>query len=53
MEEDPIQHHFETAEQQRDAAALGMWIFLGTEVLFFGALFMAYTYLRWANPVAV
>ncbi|MCX6967211.1 MAG: cytochrome c oxidase subunit 3, partial [Verrucomicrobia bacterium] len=46
-------HHFETAEQQRDAAALGMWIFLGTEVLFFGALFMAYTYLRWANPVAV
>ena len=53
MEEEPIQHHFETAEQQRDAAALGMWIFLGTEVLFFGALFMAYTFLRWSNPAAV
>lgn len=53
MEEEPINHHFGTAEQQREAAALGMWIFLATEVLFFGALFMAYTFLRWASPAAV
>ena len=49
----PIERHFQTAEQQRDASTLGMWIFLGTEVLFFGALFMAYTFLRWSSPLAV
>ena len=49
----PHAHHFETAEQQREAALFGMWIFLGTEVLFFGALFLAYTFLRWASPAAV
>lgn len=49
----PTEHHFATADQQRDAAMLGMWIFLGTEVLFFGALFLAYTFLRWASPAAV
>lgn len=53
MEEEPIKHHFETADQQRDASTLGMWIFLGTEVLFFGALFMAYTFLCWSSPSAV
>ena len=45
--------HFESSEQQRDTAIFGMWIFLGTEVLFFGGLFMAYTFLRWASPNAV
>ncbi len=34
---------FETLEQQKDSAALGMWVFLVTEVLFFGGLFMTYT----------
>jgi cytochrome c oxidase subunit 3 len=35
--------HFETLEQQKESAALGMWVFLVTEVLFFGGLFMTYT----------
>ncbi len=41
-------HHFATEEQQRDSASLGMWIFLATEVMFFGGLFCAYlVYRRW------
>src|SRR5208283_1036013 len=41
-------HHFVDEEQQRDAASLGMWVFLGTEVMFFGGLFCAYlVYRRW------
>jgi heme/copper-type cytochrome/quinol oxidase subunit 1 len=38
-----LQHHFETMQQQKEASTLGMWVFLLTEVLFFGGLFMAYT----------
>src|SRR5689334_18107717 len=37
---------FESFERREDAARLGMWIFLGTEILFFGPLFAAYTYGR-------
>ena len=41
-----LQHHFDTMAQQREAATLGMWVFLLTEVLFFGGLFIAYTVYR-------
>lgn len=41
---------FKTVEQQRDTATLGMWVFLSTEVLFFGGLFMAYTVNRDLHP---
>jgi len=41
-----LQHHFETMEQQKEASTLGMWVFLLTEVLFFGGLFMAYLLYR-------
>jgi cytochrome c oxidase subunit III len=34
---------FETLEQQKDTATLGMWIFLVTEVMFFGGIMLAYT----------
>ncbi len=44
--------HFKTLEQQRETASLGMWIFLVTEVMFFGAIFLAYTVNRHANPFA-
>src|SRR5689334_15596478 len=37
-------------EQQHAAAKLGMWIFLATEVLFFGGLFLAYTVYRYLYP---
>jgi len=44
-----LQHQFDSLEQQKDASTLGMWIFLVTEVLFFGGLFLAYTIYRWQN----
>ncbi|HVO91008.1 MAG TPA: cytochrome c oxidase subunit 3, partial [Casimicrobiaceae bacterium] len=44
--------HFDDADQQRAAATLGMWVFLTTETLFFGALFFAYTIARSAYPDA-
>ena len=42
--------HFETLEQQREAASLGMWVFLITEVMFFGGLFTAYVVYRGLFP---
>jgi cytochrome c oxidase subunit III len=34
---------FKTLSQQKDTATLGMWIFLVTEVMFFGGIMLAYT----------
>ena len=45
-------HHFDSVEQQREAATLGMWVFLVTEVMFFGGLFMAYLLYRFLYPDA-
>jgi cytochrome c oxidase subunit 3 len=42
----PLAHHFENLEQQKEASTLGMWVFLVTEVLFFGGLFAAYAVYR-------
>lgn len=47
-----LAHHFSDIEQQREANTLGMWAFLATEVLFFGALFAAYLVYRSAYPAA-
>jgi cytochrome c oxidase subunit 3 len=41
-----LQHHFDTLDQQLYASTFGMWVFLVTEVLFFGGLFMAYILYR-------
>ena len=41
-----LQHHFDTMSQQKEAAVLGMWVFLLTEILFFGGLFVAYMIYR-------
>ena len=43
-------HQFDDPQQQRQAGELGMWVFLATEVLFFGGLFAAYTVYRLAYP---
>jgi cytochrome c oxidase subunit III len=43
---------FDDAEQQRTASNLGIWIFLATEILFFGVLFAAYTITRVRFPEA-
>ena len=40
-------HHFATEEQQKNAASLGMWIFLATEIMFFGGMFCAYLIYRY------
>ncbi|PYI82664.1 MAG: cytochrome oxidase subunit III [Verrucomicrobia bacterium] len=45
-----VAEQFEDAEQQFEAAHLGMWTFLATEILFFGGLFMAYITYRHAYP---
>jgi cytochrome c oxidase subunit 3 len=41
-----LQHHFDNMTQQFEASNLGMWVFLATEVLFFGGVFAAYTVYR-------
>ncbi len=45
-----LQHHFADAEQQRESAKLGMWIFLVTEVLLFSGLFVFYAVYRALHP---
>lgn len=45
-----LQHHFSDAEQQKESAKFGMWIFLLTEILLFGGLFCAYAVFRAWNP---
>ena len=47
-----LQHHFENMEQQREAGTLGMWIFLVTEIMFFGGMFLAYALYRTLYPAA-
>src|SRR6184192_2944763 len=47
-----VAHQFDDAGQQKLAAELGMWIFLATEVMFFGGLILAYTAYRYLNPTA-
>jgi cytochrome c oxidase subunit 3 len=41
-----LRHHFRDLEAQKEASSLGMWIFLVTEVLFFGGMFTAYVVYR-------
>ena len=47
-----LAHHFADLEQQKEAASLGMWLFLVTEVLFFGGLFAVYSVYRSWYPEA-
>jgi len=43
-------HHFDTPNQQFDAAKLGMWVFIVTEILMFGGLFVAYLIYKSHEP---
>jgi cytochrome c oxidase subunit 3 len=47
-----LQHHFATFEQQFDAAKIGMWLFLATEILLFGGLFVGFALMQSAHPAA-
>ena len=47
-----LEHHFDSYEQQRETASLGMWLFIAQEMLFFGGLFTAYIIFRHMFPDA-
>ena len=47
-----LAHHFEDLGGQKEAASLGMWLFIAQEVMFFGGLFLAYTVYRNLYPAA-
>jgi cytochrome c oxidase subunit 3 len=47
-----LAHQFDSLAQQKEAATLGMWVFLVTEVLFFGGLFATYAIYRAWYPEA-
>ena len=46
----PLADHFLEPTQQVEAGKLGMWLFLATEVLFFGGLFVAYAIFHSLHP---
>lgn len=47
-----LEHQFEDLGQQREAATLGMWVFLATEILIFGALFTGLAVYRVLYPIS-
>src|SRR4051794_4269971 len=47
-----LAHQFGSLDEQKEAATLGMWVFLVTEVLFFGGLFATYLVYRTWYPAA-
>ena len=47
-----LQHHFTMPEQQADASKIGMWLFLVTEILLFGGLFVGFALMQSRHPEA-
>jgi cytochrome c oxidase subunit 3 len=47
-----VAHQFDDLAQQKEASTLGMWAFLGTEIMFFGGAFLLYSIYRHAYPEA-
>ena len=45
-----LAHHFDSYDQQRESATLGMWLFIAQEIMFFGGLFLTYAVYRWKYP---
>lgn len=45
-------HHFDTMEQEHEAGKQGVWLFMGTEIMMFGALFCGYALYRTIYPEA-
>ncbi|MGI9115433.1 MAG: cytochrome oxidase subunit III [Chthoniobacterales bacterium] len=48
----PVEHQFDDAQQQREAATMGMWLFIATEILLFGGMLLGYTAYRYTYPQA-
>ena len=47
-----LKHHFDDSAQQLESSTLGMWVFLLTEIMFFGGMFGGYTVYRNMYPGA-
>jgi cytochrome c oxidase subunit III len=45
-----LAHHFDDIVQQHESVSLGMWIFLLTEIMFFGGIFFTYAVYRYLYP---
>jgi len=50
VETPALREQFDTPEQQKESSTFGMWVFLITEVMFFGGMFLAYTIYRNTYP---
>jgi len=48
----PLKDQFTSLDQQYETSKLGMWVFLVTEILFFGGLFAGYALYRTLYPEA-
>lgn len=46
----PLAHHFKDMDQQFDAAKMGIWVFICTEILMFGGLFVGYILMHGLYP---
>ncbi|HWD18657.1 MAG TPA: cytochrome c oxidase subunit 3 [Verrucomicrobiae bacterium] len=51
MSEGILKEQFDSLEQQHDASRLGLWLFLATEFLFFGGLFMGFAVYHLVYPL--
>ena len=46
----PVQEHFKDAFHQFDSAKMGIWLFMVTEILMFGGLFVGYAIFHMKYP---
>lgn len=53
LKRDRLEEQYGSLKQQHETAAFGMWVFLATEVMFFGTLFIAVAVYRAKAPEAV
>jgi cytochrome c oxidase subunit III len=52
LDRDSLHEQYAEHDQQRESAKLGMWVFLATEVMFFGGMITGYIAYRDAYPAA-
>src|SRR6185437_15611341 len=48
-----VAEHFGTRENQDEGTEFGMWVFLATELMFFGPLLLGYAFVRHQDPAGV
>lgn len=52
LPEHHVAHHFDSAEQEFDSVKTGMWLFLASEIMMFGALFVGALIFLTLHPTA-